>query len=240
MSKILVIGDIHEPACHVGYRKFCQDLYDAWGCNRVVFIGDITDCAFCSFWDPDIDHDGINAQIDKSRAGVAKWVKAFPKADVMIGNHDIRPELAAAKAKIPKKFLVASEILWDTPRWKWVDDIKLDGVHYLHGHRYTRGGMQPALLSAKDSATSTVIGHYHTKAGVNWARTKYHKQIFGMDVGCGVDVDNPLLNYLKKSGVWQPILSAGVVMDGVPYHEIMPMARGEKYHKSKFKHKARI
>jgi len=233
--KVLVIGDIHEPATHPGYRRFCLDLYDAWGCNKVVFIGDITDNAFCSFWDPDIDHDGINAQIDKSRAGVAKWVKSFPEAHVMVGNHDIRPELAAAKARIPKKFIVASEILWDTPNWSWRDDILIDGVHYLHGHRGSRGGIQPALSTAKDSATSTVLGHYHTKAGYAWAKSIYNKRIFGMDTGCGVDIDHPLMKYAKKSCVWQSILAAGVVMDGVPYHEIMPMAKGEKYHKSRFK-----
>jgi len=78
LSRILVIGDVHEPATHPGYRAFVSDLYAQWDCDRVVFIGDITDNAFCSFWDPDIDHDGINAQIDKSRAGVAKWVESFP------------------------------------------------------------------------------------------------------------------------------------------------------------------
>jgi hypothetical protein len=160
----------------------------------------------------------------------------------MVGNHDIRPEQAAAKAHVPKKFLVALEILWDTPKWKWIDNMLIDGVHYLHGHRGTRCGMQPALLTAKTSAQSTVMGHYHASAGVSWARPIYGKRIFGMDVGCGVNVEHPLMKYIKKSGVWQPVLAAGVVLDGVPYHEIMPIARGERYHRSHFikKRKTRL
>jgi hypothetical protein len=54
-----------------------------------------------------------------------------------------------------------------------------------------------------------------------------------MDTGCGVDDSHPAFSY-GKNFLRRSVLSCGVVIDGVPYHEIMPMARGEKYHKSRF------
>jgi hypothetical protein len=30
------------------------------------------------------------------------------------------------------------------------------------------------------------------------------------------------------------ILAAGLVIDGIPYHEIMPIGPGERYHRSRF------
>ena len=47
-SRILVIGDLHEPFCLDGYLQFCKDTYAKHNCNRVVFIGDVIDSHFSS------------------------------------------------------------------------------------------------------------------------------------------------------------------------------------------------
>jgi len=41
MTRVLVIGDVHEPASHPAYLSFCQHLAEKWDTQRVVFIGDI-------------------------------------------------------------------------------------------------------------------------------------------------------------------------------------------------------
>ena len=46
-----------------------------------------------------------------------------------------------------------------------------------------------------------------------------------MDSGCLIDVDAWQFAYGKHMNK-KPILSCGVVLDGIPYHEIMPI---EKY-----------
>jgi len=231
MSKILVIGDIHEPACHVGYRRFCQDLYDAWGCNRVVFIGDIIDHHCISFWKKDVDADGVTREAEIAAAGVRKWVRAFPKAEVMIGNHDERVFRLAASVNIPSRFIVGYEVVWNTPGWKWLREVDIDNVHYFHGTGCS--GQMPALKRAIKNGRNTVMGHCHSVAGVKWSAGDMLR-VFGMDTGCGVDINHPAMRY-GRNQINKPILSAGVVMNGVPYHEIMPMARGEKYHRSRFK-----
>ena len=42
-SRILVIGDLHEPFCLDGYLQFCKDTYSKYNCNKVIFIGDVID-----------------------------------------------------------------------------------------------------------------------------------------------------------------------------------------------------
>jgi predicted phosphodiesterase len=49
MSKVLAIGDIHAPATHPGYLTFCKDVYHEWGCDTVVFMGDVIDHQAISF-----------------------------------------------------------------------------------------------------------------------------------------------------------------------------------------------
>ena len=60
MAKVLVIGDVHEPATHPAYREFCKDLYSVWRCDRVIFIGDILDLHSISFHQRDVDADGVS------------------------------------------------------------------------------------------------------------------------------------------------------------------------------------
>ena len=42
-TRVLVIGDLHEPFCLDGYLEHCQETYAKYNCNRVVFIGDVID-----------------------------------------------------------------------------------------------------------------------------------------------------------------------------------------------------
>ena len=80
---------------------------------------------------------------------------------------------------------------------------------------------------------STVIGHFHSKGGIHWSANPLRRW-FGMDVGCGIDVKAFQFAYGKHCAR-RPIVSAGVILDGVPYHEIMPMGKGEKYHRNGIK-----
>ena len=236
MSRILVIGDIHEPASHAGYLKFCQDLYEAWDCRRVIFIGDVVDHHCVSFWKKDVDADGVTKETLDAAKAIAKWVEAFPKAEVMIGNHDERVLRLAASVNIPSRFIRGFETVWNTPRWKWKRETTADDVHYFHGTGCS--GKRPAILAACSSMTSTVIGLVHSVAGIQW-NCGSNRRVFGMDTGCGVDVNHPAMKY-GKNLINKPVLSAGVVIDGVPYHEIMKMARGERYHRSRFVRKQRL
>jgi len=231
-NNVLVIGDIHEPVSRKGYRQFCKDLYEEWNCNKVVFIGDVIDWSAISFHANNPAAPGPQDEYQLALQGVQKWYKIFPKAQVMIGNHDARPRRVAEASNIPAKFIRDYSELWNTPKWKWVSSTIIDDVYYCHGHG-KGGGNTPAWNLAKKMGMSVCLGHFHSKGGVNWSANPLRRW-FGMDVGCGVDDDAYAFAYAKEQ-VTRSILSAGVVLKGVPYHEIMPVGKGEAYHDSKFK-----
>ena len=195
-----------------------------------MFIGDILDHHCISFHKKDVDADGVTRETELAAEGIAKWVKVFPEAEVMIGNHDERVFRLAADVSIPSRFIKEYAKVWSTPRWKWKRETMIDDVHYFHGTGVS--GKMPALNVAIKSMMNTVIGHVHSTAGIKWACGP-DRRVFGMDTGCGVDIDHASMNY-GRNHINRPILAAGVVLDGVPYHEIMPIARGERYHRSKF------
>ena len=230
MARVLAIGDIHEPACHVGYLDFCVDLYKSWDCDTVVFLGDIIDHHNISFHAKELDTPDVNAEYELASMGVKKWNKAFPKAKVMIGNHDMRVYRLANTVSIPPQFIKDYSDVWNTPNWDWVPSTEIDGVFYYHGEGVS--GMHTAFNAARGRMVSTVIGHHHSNGGVKWLCGP-NGRIFGMDVGCGVDISNPAMSYGSKF-LKKPVLSAGVVIDGIPYHEIMPCAKGEYYYKGNY------
>lgn len=230
MSRVLVIGDPHEPVCHPGYRAFCRDLGRRFKTNKTVIIGDICDHHAISFHAANPQCPGPDDEYLLTKQKMKLWHKSFPNAIITIGNHDARVVRLAESVNIPAKYLRDYNEVWKTPTWKWVDDIVIDGVFYFHGTG--RGGMYPAFNAMKDNLMSTVMGHCHAQAGIKW-RANPTQRTFGMDVGCGIDVSAYQFAYGKHMRS-RPILSAGVVLNGTPQHFIMPCGVGEKYHKLRF------
>lgn len=231
MSRVLCIGDIHEPVAHPGYRAFCLDLAERLNTDKTVIIGDIADHHAISFHAANPMCPGPKDEGDLIEERIRPWYKAFPKAVVTIGNHDARVTRLAESVNITGRYLREYSEVWKTPEWKWVEDVVIDDVYYFHGTG--RSGLHPAYNAMKDNLMSAVIGHLHSAAGVKW-RANPTRRTFGMDIGCGIDVDAYQFAYGKHMPS-RPILSAGVVIDGVPQHFIMPCGKNEKYHKSKFK-----
>lgn len=229
--KVLCIGDLHCPVERKGYMQFCKDLYAEWDCNTIVFIGDIVDWSAISFHLANPEGPGPNDEFKLAFAKIQKWYEAFPKATVIIGNHDARPRRVAESVKIPAKFIRNYADMWETPKWNWTQSIIIDNVFYCHGHG-KGGGNTPAWNLSKKMGMSVCIGHFHSKGGIHWSANPLRRW-FGMDVGCGVDDAAYAFAYAKEQ-ITRSILSAGIILDGTPYHEVMPVGKGEKYHDSRF------
>ena len=230
MSRVLSIGDLHEPVAHPGYLRFNQDLYDEYECDTVVFMGDVADFQAISFHAANPMCPGPDDEFQLTKMAIQKWCRAFPKAKVCIGNHDERVIRLAESVNIPSKFLRDYKEIWKTPKWKWDYEHIIDGVYYFHGTAC--GGVHPAWNAASKMLMPVVMGHLHSRAGVKW-RANPLRRIFSVDVGCGIDVDAYQFAYGKHYKE-RPILASAVILDGIPYHEIMPIARGETYHRSNF------
>ena len=211
--RILIIGDLHEPFCLDNYLDFCKDIYAKYNCNQTLFIGDVIDQHFSSFHETDPDGLGAGQELDYAIERLARWYKAFPKADVTIGNHDRIAYRKAFSGGIPKRWLKPFEEVLETPNWNYVESIEYDDVLYEHGE----GGQ--AFTKAKNNMMSSVCGHTHTEAYVRWLVGKQFR-IFAMQVGCGVDWESYATAYARNFK--KQAIGCGVVINGdVAINELM-------------------
>ena len=201
MHKILVIGDIHEPFSKPGYLEHCKAVYKRFNCNKVVFIGDIIDSHYSSFHNT--DPDGLSAieELTASIKKLARWYKAFPKATVIIGNHDRIVYRKAFAHGISSQWIKEYKEVLKVNTWQFVTEATFDNVLYVHGE----GGT--AFTKAKSLFRSVVAGHTHTKCGI-----EYLNNIFGMQVGCGIDKDAYSMAYAKNFS--PPQIACAVVLEG--------------------------
>lgn len=211
-KKVLVIGDLHLPFTLEGYLEHCVKIYKKYNCDTVVFIGDILDLHFTSYHETSTEGYGATQEHDLSVEMLRKWYKAFPKAYVTIGNHDALIYRKAMSAGISKRWIQNYSQVLGTPGWEWVTDVVIDDVLYTHG-------TTNAYTKAKQNLMSTVQGHLHSQAGVQFY-VGAKSRIFGFQVGCGVDMKSYAMEYGRNFP--KPVISCGVVIDGLhPYLEVM-------------------
>lgn len=208
-----------------------MDLRKKYRTNRTVFIGDIFDNHAISFHAANPMCPGPYDEYVLMKQRVRPWYRTFPDAYVMEGNHDRRVARLAESVNIPAKYIRNYNDVFKTPKWKWKEHVIIDDVYYFHGEG--RSGKTPAFNAMMDEGMSVVMGHCHASSGIKWRAAPIHRQ-FGMDIGSGIDVDAYQFSYGRHFRQ-RPILSAGVVIDGMPFHHIMPCGPGERYHKSRFK-----
>ena len=229
--RILCISDLHEPSSRKGALAFCRDLRRKYKTNHTIFIGDVVDWHSISFHAAHPEMPGPKDEFKLAFTAVQKWHKAFPKADVVLGNHDRRVIRLAESVKIPARFLRNYKEIWETPNWTWADEFIYDEVYYTHGDG-CGSGLYPAFNLVRQMGMSVCIGHHHSAGGVKWMVNPL-RRMFGLDVGSLIDDKAMAFAYglrIKKRSV----LSAAVVIDGVPQHIVLPCGKGEKYHDSNF------
>lgn len=226
MSNVLIISDTHFAAEHPKALQFCLDLRDEWKCDTILHIGDVVDNGTITFHDKHPELPGTMDEYKQTLKIVQQWYKHFPNLTITQGNHDERIYRKARSVDIADFHLRRYNETWDTPKWQWVNDTIVDDVYYFHG--IGTGGLYPAFNKARSMGMSVVSGHVHSAAGVWWSASPRHR-FFGMNVGSLIDVKKLNFDYGRHLAR-KPILSAAVVIDGIPYLEIMPMGPGEKYH----------
>ena len=229
-NRVLAVGDVHAPITHPGYESFIIDIAEKYDCNRFVFIGDMVDWHGISFHTRHPSAPSAGDEYFLAASCIQRWYRLFPEAVVTIGNHDERVIRLAESVSIPSMLLRDYSDVWKTPNWNWQYEHTIDDVYYFHGTG--QGGMHPAYNVAKQQSMSCVMGHVHSAGGIKWLVSP-RKRWFGMDVGCGIDDRAAAMAYARHTKR-RSVLSCGVVIDGVPYHEIMRADPGEKYHRSRF------
>ena len=229
--RILVISDLHEPSSRAGALDFCRELRRKYKTAHTVFIGDVTDWHSISFHAHHPEMPGPKNEYELAYQAIQKWYKAFPKADVILGNHDRRVIRLAESVNIPAKFLRDYKDIWNTPKWTWADDFIHDEVYYTHGDG-AGSGLYPAFNLVRKMGMSCVLGHHHSAGGVKWLVNPL-RRMFGLDVGALVDDKAMAFAYGFRTKI-RSVLSAAVIIDGIPQHIVMPVGKNEKYHDSRF------
>lgn len=204
-NRVLVIGDLHEPFCLDGYLDFCIEQKERFNCNKIVFIGDIIDNHFSSYHETDADGLGGKDELDLAIKKIAKWRDAFPKATVIIGNHDRIVMRKAQTSAVPTRWIKSYKEVLEVPQWRFTDAIEIDGVKYIHGE----GGTARSRM--KKDLQSVVQGHLHTQAYTEYLVGSKFK-IFGVQVGCGINHESYAMAYAKNFG--KPAIGCAVILDG--------------------------
>jgi metallophosphoesterase superfamily enzyme len=213
---VLVIGDLHEPFCLDEYLDWCIEQYEIYNCNQVIFIGDIIDNHFSSYHETSADGMGGADELELSIKRISRWYKAFPKATVIIGNHDRMIMRKAQTSAIPSKWIKSYKEVLEVPSWEFVDHHIQDNVLYQHGE----GGT--ARTACKNHLINVVQGHLHTQCYIEHYVGKNFR-VFGMQVGCGIDFGTYAMAYAKYGK--KPAVGCSVVLNEgtLPINLLMPL-----------------
>lgn len=204
-KNVLVIGDLHLPFTLDGYLEHCIETYNKYKCDEVVFIGDVIDNHASSYHETDPDGHSAGQELKMAITEIRKWYKAFPKATVIIGNHDRLIMRKAHTSGLSKLWIKDYSEVLGVPGWNFTESIEIDDVLYIHGE----GGT--ARSRVKADLQSIVQGHLHTQCYVEWFVGAKFK-IFGMQVGCGIDHKSYAMAYAKENK--KPAIACGVVLKG--------------------------
>lgn len=211
-KNVLAIGDLHLPFGLEGYLEHCIETYNKYKCNEVVFIGDIIDNHASSYHETDPDGHSAGQELRLAISQVKLWYNAFPKASVIIGNHDRLIMRKAYSSGLSKLWIKDYADVLGTPNWKFIESIEIDNVLYIHGE----GGT--ARSRARRDLQSIVQGHLHSQAYIEWIVGSKFK-IFGMQLGCGVNAKSYAMAYGKEGP--KPAIACGVILQGITPINIM-------------------
>lgn len=212
-ANVLVVPDLHCPFHHPAAFDFLADTARAYGCKSAVCIGDEIDAHALSRYPH--DPDGLSAEDEFQRAVAAlqPLYKQWPVLDVCESNHTLRPYKVAYANGLPSRCMRGIGDVIEAPkRWRWGYSWERDGVTFVHGDGFR--GKNAALTAAEKFRCSTVMGHIHSFAGVQYTAGP-HDTLFGMNVGCLVDASAYVFKYAKYYPN-KPTLGCGVLLGGVP------------------------
>ena len=215
-----VFSDTHIPFNHPNYLRFILDTFAKYDVGMVICLGDLVDNHAISRHQTETRAKSPYDELDMSIAEVKKFTAALPNAVVCLGNHDLIATRQAATLGIGERFLKTFHEIYEVPdTWILKEELLLDGVLYKHG--INCGGKDGAYNAALKERTSVVIGHSHAYAGCKYAANK-RDIVFGMNVGCGIDVDAYAFEYGKHASD-RPILGCGIVYSA-DRAEFIPMS----------------
>lgn len=222
-NTVLAIPDLHCPFHHIDAFAFLAEVKKVYKPDVVVNMGDLEDWHSISMHDHDPDGLSPGDELKALRLSIAPLKKLFPKMLICTSNHGSLPLRRAFKFGLPSELIKSYQDIIQAPKtWKIADTWEIDGVIYEHGEAFA--GQQGAIKSANANMQSTVIGHIHAFAGIQYSANQKHL-IFGFNVGCLIDRAKYAFAYGKKLKA-KPIIGCGIIRNGIP--TFIPMQMDSK------------
>jgi hypothetical protein len=216
VSIVLVTPDLQAPFQHQDSLEFLSAVDYQFKCDEWINIGDEMDFHTLSVsHQPDVNGMSFSEEYNEAMKFFAKMYKRFPRTKVCVSNHTVRPLKKAWFAGIPSVFLRSyEEFMKAPPGWKWAQSWEVDGVKYEHGEGVA--GQNGHIKCATENRQSTVIGHLHSFAGINYINNPKKEMIFGFNVGCLINMEAYAFHYGQH---WRkkPTLGCGVIANGTPH-----------------------
>lgn len=212
VNNVLIIGDLHQPFEHPLYFEHCKRIRDKYLCGTIVLIGDVLDNHFSSYHEQVVDGMGALDELNKAISNLEKWHNEFPNAIVTIGNHD-RIAVRKANTSLLSSFWIKDlKDVLKTPSWTYVTDYQFNNVLYYHGENSTN-----ILSTLQNKRQNIVCGHIHSKHQIQYSASE-KDLIWGMHVGCGIDIKKYAFEYAKFD-LKRPIIGCAVVVGNQPILE---------------------
>jgi hypothetical protein len=219
---ILAIPDMHCPFHHEDAIAFLTAVKRKYKPQEIVNLGDLEDWHSISMHDHDPDGLSPGDELKALRKAVKPLFTLFPKMKICSSNHGSLPLRRAFKFGMPSELIKSYRDILQAPKgWKWADQWEVDGIMYEHGEAFA--GQQGAIKTANANMQSTVIGHIHAFAGIQYSANQKHL-IYGFNTGCLIDRNRYAFAYGKKLKA-KPILGCGIIEDGIP--TFIPMKLGK-------------
>lgn len=219
-DNIGIIGDTHIPFERPDYLNFCIEIFERCKCRTIVHIGDLIDLHALSYHEHDPDGKSPADEMNEADKHLKRWFDAFPELYLCLGNHDRLIQRQSKTNGIPTRALKTFREVWKLPLGWYADySWEIFGVRYTHGTGFS--GQNAHIRAAEASRQSTIIGHTHSTASVNYLVSEKDR-IFGMNVGCGIDRKTYAFEYGRDLPK-KPVLACGVVTDKGNYCQVFPM-----------------
>lgn len=210
---VLAIPDWHHPFAHPDSFDFLAWMKKKFRPDTVVNLGDEADYHAISFHDHDPDGYSPGHELTRACEAIKPFFALFPEMYLCNSNHGDLPYRKAYANGLPARFIKSKrEILCAPASWKWADRWDIDGIIYEHGDG--QSGQKAAVNAAEGNQRSTVIGHVHSYAGLQYVANA-ETLFFGFNVGCLVDTKAYAFRY-GKHFKRKPVIGAGLIERGVP------------------------
>ena len=108
-----------------------------------------------------------------------------------------------------------SYILAKTWQAQQETNVETDKGRICFAHQFCKD----IAKAVRETSQSCVQGHFHTTSEIKYVANDFNLN-WGMSVGCLVDKKSLAMAYMKVN-LSKPVLSCGVITEGIPY--IVPM-----------------